>query len=730
MGTILGNGKMLNTLTTKNFKKLGNSTFRFTDGLNIVCGDNAQGKTTLTQAIMFALFGVKAVPGNSGHIKTWGADGKVEVTLSIGAWQITRDIKNCTVSELKNGEYSLVATGNTDAGRYIEEHITGTDLKGFKMLNWSEQGETAGLLTIGAPQLQRDVEKFSGVEFIDEMIKLAGSDYRDLTRESDLHESKGTVKQLTSQVNEIESSLERVAEGISAMRDKLAVLKKGKTAIESKLTEAEDTNRKAVKQAKAITELESELYYARESVAGLIEERGRLKGELKQLPESSEEQLSGLRQCLKEMSNRHTQHFSNQSKHDDILVRLNGIDEHIAEDDKLTEAVELARAEVDSIAPSLNEAKSLGDQLRSQIQSLKAAISSGVCEACGQLIESEEQIEKHKQELAEIEKTSLEVAERYKGLKVKSGLAQGKLTDAKLVNKAGFGGWKQIKLSLTKQLEEVNIELEESKEQVEEELKSNALENLQAEIETASSALSSRDSLQASLDRCVKKLTSREQEISGTEESLTELKSTLTDPVSDKEIESMKAEIRQLHTDLDATVDSQHAAELAQSAAEYELRDAKASLKSEKAIQAVREEAKKLNDFSQYLKDSRVRFLSSIWANILAVASDFLIHATKGQITALSRSDKEGFLFCENGVYAPISAASGAQKGFIGVAIRLAMAKVLRSSCPIVVLDEPTEAMSEENAMRLSGSLLGHGQVLMITHRESDRAVASNVIRV
>ena len=87
-------------------------------------------------------------------------------------------------------------------------------------------------------------------------------------------------------------------------------------------------------------------------------------------------------------------------------------------------------------------------------------------------------------------------------------------------------------------------------------------------------------------------------------------------------------------------------------------------------------------------------------------------------------------MYCEDGVFAPVESASGMQRGFIGVAVRLALAKSLRSSCALVVLDEPTESMREEPAMRLSGALLGNEQVLMVTHRESDKGVATNIVEL
>lgn len=59
-------------LVAKNFKKLSDFTANFTDGLNVIVGENAQGKSTLLQAIEAALFGVTVVPGKKENIPTWG----------------------------------------------------------------------------------------------------------------------------------------------------------------------------------------------------------------------------------------------------------------------------------------------------------------------------------------------------------------------------------------------------------------------------------------------------------------------------------------------------------------------------------------------------------------------------------------------------------------------------------------------------------------------------------
>ncbi|MNG17051.1 cysteine/glutathione ABC transporter membrane/ATP-binding component [compost metagenome] len=80
---------------------------------------------------------------------------------------------------------------------------------------------------------------------------------------------------------------------------------------------------------------------------------------------------------------------------------------------------------------------------------------------------------------------------------------------------------------------------------------------------------------------------------------------------------------------------------------------------------------------------------------------------------------------------APTSSASGAQKGFIGTSLRIGLARALYGSDSLLIFDEPTESCSERNASGMTGMLAASAkQTLLITHRETDQALAENIINV
>ncbi len=712
---------MLKSIKTLNFKKLSDNTFDFTDSLNIICGDNAQGKTTLTQALMFALFGVKAVPGSADKIPTWGQKN-CQVEVVIGDFLIRRSLKNCEVFEGQG--VRSVATGNSVCSDYIEKHITGVDLKGFRMLNWSAQGETSALLTLGATQLQRDVEKFSGVEFIDEMIKLVNVDVRDLQRDTELFEPAGTEESLrellkSSEVNrdelakdisEEQADLEQDKIKLASLREILRQLEADALAHESCSLSIADLNR-----------LLSELSGRRQSLNTRLEE---LKAQKLELGECiSESVYLNLKEAVDRAVSTNALIERSRSQLVELGTKLKGIDKSILRDTELEEAMGQAEFSLGLEKGKLNKLSEQHAAAVDRAAELELTISNGVCETCGQFITEEFSIRAHEKELLslqdEVERLNLGVHDQTELIKINF---QPKFDQATQEVEDFHGNWKTISEMWEQQIQE-EAEYLETVEVVD-------VSKLASELETAVSSRSRHETLDLDLEKVLGDIDSVTDKFEGSKLELSDIESNLPEKPLEETLSGLRTSVSEVS-------DSHNESVTLLAEASISLRDiedcVKATTKQLEAEIQFRQsmgEIKLLNDFVQYLRDSRVRFLSSIWANILSAASAFLMQATGNRITALSKSDKEGFMFCEDGVFAPVASASGAQRGFIGVAVRLALAKSLRSSCPIVVLDEPTESMREENALRLSGSLLSHGQVIMVTHRESDKVSASNVVEL
>jgi DNA replication and repair protein RecF len=74
----------LRAIRLVNFRNYADSTIMLTPGLNIVLGDNAQGKTNLLEAISFAATGSTPRTPNGGEVVRWGEDfARTEMRVSL-----------------------------------------------------------------------------------------------------------------------------------------------------------------------------------------------------------------------------------------------------------------------------------------------------------------------------------------------------------------------------------------------------------------------------------------------------------------------------------------------------------------------------------------------------------------------------------------------------------------------------------------------------------------------
>jgi DNA repair exonuclease SbcCD ATPase subunit len=166
---------MIKKLTTKNFRKLTDHTFDFTGGLNAILAPNEAGKSTLLEAIAYAMFGIKACREEIAKVVTWGQAEKtlkVELVLEIDGVEYTIK-RGKSGAEVNYGEDGKVV-GQGEVSTFVA-NLLGANVDSAGRLMIAKQGAIRGALDAGAAKTMELIEDLADFGVIDRVVDLIQS---------------------------------------------------------------------------------------------------------------------------------------------------------------------------------------------------------------------------------------------------------------------------------------------------------------------------------------------------------------------------------------------------------------------------------------------------------------------------------------------------------------------------------------------------------------------------
>ncbi|MFX4237475.1 AAA family ATPase [Aliarcobacter butzleri] len=183
---------ILNKLELVNFKKYINKTFTFDEGLVGIIGKNGSGKSTIFEAILFALYGELKTKGAKDFIRNSTVSEKeaVSVTLEFEfenfTYKVIREFRGKLLSAnakfYKNEE--LVTTGAKEVTNSIVKLVKmGRD--SFMHTLFASQKELTSLSNLKPEDRKRMIRKLLGLEKIDAIETMLVEKSRGLKREID-----------------------------------------------------------------------------------------------------------------------------------------------------------------------------------------------------------------------------------------------------------------------------------------------------------------------------------------------------------------------------------------------------------------------------------------------------------------------------------------------------------------------------------------------------------------
>lgn len=754
-------------LSTTNFKRLGTFECDFTKGLNVIAGDNAQGKSTTLQAIEAALFGVTVVPGKKENIPTWGQT-KFSLTLRFKLqagnefYELTRTGTTAKlirklhvqVGEIKPDE--IVANGSTPVTAMVED-LLGLSAKDWNLFVQSKQGSSAGILDFGAAALNRKVEEFAGVDLIDKVqaeaqrMAVQNTSHADANTVSEEYIAQaGAEQQAASEARQLASfNVEASVQELEAH---------GSFSLEK--PPATDALRQAIRDVDTLSnEISIAEVQVKHATQRVTETAARVKGkvegdadalqaELQQIKNSGGE-LAVQEKSLQQEAD-HRKAVQQDTDESDLTLNTRQVEftSNWAEfDEDAIQAVidemniDIPAAEVDLAARQEEVGKAKG-----AYDNLLMLSDGAVCPTCQRAKEDHDPVKL----AAEAEEARV----YWESCKTSTAEYQTSINNVK----ADLKGRVETLAAYNKAAAAVDSASEGYSANKEALDKLRKAEDIQKDLEAATAALTASREAYAELNAKLKGVNASNEQLAADRRALNK---------AEEELLMAQQDLDKLNADLEALPEPPTDEELAaavKAEADYQLAltnfnsekqrltfavtEAKSALKFAEQTLATAEGkveqhkaaavkalefttlAKKYTRLVQFLRDRRQAYLVEVWDTIMGVASKLVRLASKDTITAISNDDGE-FFYVEEGTLAPTASASGAQKAMIGVSLRVGLARALYGKDSLLSFDEPTESCREHNAASLAAMIAGSAkQVLLITHRETDQALAQNIINV
>jgi exonuclease SbcC len=183
---------ILNKLELVNFKKYTNKTFTFDEGLVGIIGKNGSGKSTIFEAILFALYGELLSRGSKELIRNSSVSEKEPVSVSLEfefdglTYKVVREFRGKALSAnakfYKNEE--LITTGAKEVTNSIVKLVK-MSKDAFMHTLFASQKELTSLSNLKPEDRKKMIRKLLGLEKIDTIESMLVDKSRTLKREID-----------------------------------------------------------------------------------------------------------------------------------------------------------------------------------------------------------------------------------------------------------------------------------------------------------------------------------------------------------------------------------------------------------------------------------------------------------------------------------------------------------------------------------------------------------------
>ena len=187
---------MITSIELGDFLSHSNTKLKFENGVTVFVGDNGAGKSSIIDAITFALFGQHTRKSNKGLIKRGANQGFAKINFSINdkQFEAVRKIDSkgalaATFAEVINDERIEIAAGERkqfgESMTQEVERVIGLDFEKLKIASIVQQGELNAIINAKPKEFKELLNAIIGIDKLDvasESMKTVNKEFREKIR--------------------------------------------------------------------------------------------------------------------------------------------------------------------------------------------------------------------------------------------------------------------------------------------------------------------------------------------------------------------------------------------------------------------------------------------------------------------------------------------------------------------------------------------------------------------
>jgi exonuclease SbcC len=188
---------MINSIELGNFLSHSDTKLEFYDGVTVFVGNNGAGKSSIIDAITFALFGKHSRKTNKSLIKRGTTQGFAKINFTINGKELQAerkiDVKGglaAQFSEKSNGEWLQIAAGERkqfgESMTHEVEKKIGLEFEKLKIASIVQQGELNSIIKAKPKEFKELLNAIIGIDKLDvasDAMKLVNKNFREKIRQ-------------------------------------------------------------------------------------------------------------------------------------------------------------------------------------------------------------------------------------------------------------------------------------------------------------------------------------------------------------------------------------------------------------------------------------------------------------------------------------------------------------------------------------------------------------------